>query len=148
MLKLVFASIALLFSFADARSIRVDNPVVFAIDHKLKIDIAEPTWRFELYSDGRWSYVQMKKQAVTKRASGRLSAKQTQHIQRLLRTKWDVAMADVTCMAFAAQFTEYSVNGHVVWKDEMCSGESLDTTSTRRLSQVMSIVRPLFSASA
>ena len=146
MLKLIFASIVLLTSFANARSIRLENPVVFAIDHKLKIDVDQPTWRFQMRSDGSWTYVQMKKQTVTKRASGRLPINQVHKIQRLLNTKWEVTTADVTCMAFAAQFTEYSVNGGVVWKDEMCSGESLDKTSTRRLTQVMSIVRPLLRA--
>ena len=147
--QLIFASaiaLGLSSSVADARRIPtpvVQSQIVFSIDQRLKAGVEMNEFHFELRADGTWSYVETKKQSIQKRAKGTLSRGQTQKIRTLLRTSWTVSRADITCMAFAAVFQEYSVNGKVVWTDEMCSGMSLDRTSEKRLAQVMAIVNPL-----
>jgi hypothetical protein len=142
MLKLVVASLLVLgFSLsANARSMRLPEPV-FVVDHKTKVGDAT-MWRFELRSDGRWTF------AGTTTKSGTLSRAQLQTIQRLVRTRWSVKTHEVACLAYAMEYTQYSVNGRMVWHDEMCSGTSLDRVSAKRLDQVMAIVRPLMNASA
>ena len=149
MLKLLFASLLTLglsSSVATARSVQMPikqvYAVVFAVEHKSKIG-DESRWRFQLLSNGNWSYV-----TKTTTKAGKLSRAQVEKIQRLVRTRWNVTTHDVACLAFASEYTEYSVNGRKVWHDEMCSGTSLDRDSHKRLGQVMAIVRPLFSASA
>ena len=122
----------------------VQSKVIFSIDQRLKADVALPEWHFELHADGTWSYIETMKQSIQKRASGKLSRGQVALIRAQLDVaKWRVTHNRIACMAFAAQNTQYSVDGLLVWTDEMCSGDTLDRQSAKRLARVMRIVRPL-----
>ena len=151
--KLVFASIIALSSLTaqtvSARSIMVQtSPVVFSIDKRLKSadlgDINE--YHFELHRDGTWSYVETKSQAIVKRGSGKLSRAKVQKIEGLLKGTWTTTHADITCMAFSPFQELYSVNGKLVFTDEMCGSERLDAGPSKRLENIMTIVRPLIAS--
>jgi hypothetical protein len=150
--NLVIASVlALGFSstMADARRDISSMPVMksdvlFEIEQRNKADVALAEFELQLMDDGTWTYFETMKQSIKKRGSGKLSPKKLAIVRReLARAKWTVTTADLTCMAFAAQFTQYSVDGLPVWKDEMCSGQSLDAKSRTRLAAVMEIVTPI-----
>lgn len=122
----------------------VQSKVIFSIDQRLRVDAPMAEWHFELHADGTWSYIETMKQSIQKRASGKVSRGQVALIRAQLgAAKWRITHNRIACMAFAAQHTEYSVNGALVWNDQMCSGDTLDRQSTKRLERVMRIVRPL-----
>ena len=153
MLKLLLASLLAAGCSAPAEARPVERPhvqaqVVFAIDHRLKIEIDRPTWHFEVRTNGAWRYIELQDGKLVTKRTGRLARAELQQIARLTRAPWSVSRADVTCMAFAAEYTEYRVDGELVWHDEMCSGSILDANSQRRLARVMQIVQPLLTASA
>ncbi|MBA3453057.1 MAG: hypothetical protein M4D80_09320 [Myxococcota bacterium] len=153
--KLVIASVlALGFSstMADARRDIAAMPamksdVLFEMEQRNKADVALTEFELQIKHDGTWTYFETMKQSIKKRGSGKLSPKKLAIVRReLARAKWTVTTADVTCMAFAAQFTEYAVDGVPVWRDEMCSGNILDAKSSKRLANVMAIVTPLIAS--
>ena len=148
MLKLLLASLLAVGCSAPAEAHPVQRPhveaqIVFAIDHKLKIEMKRPAWRFEVRTDGAWRYIETQNGRSVTLRRGRLARGDLQQIARLTRAPWNVSRAQVTCMAYAAEYTEYRVDGDLVWHDEMCSGSILDAKSQRRLARVMQIVQPL-----
>jgi hypothetical protein len=144
--NLVIASV-LLFgcssSIAETRR-PMKSDVLFEIEQRTKADVELTEYEFQLEADGTWTYVETMKQAIQKRGAGKLSPQQLATVRdQLARAEWKVTTLDMTCMAYAAQFKQYIVDGAPVWKEEMCSGESLDAKSADRLARVMAIVTPL-----
>ena len=119
---------------------QVQSDVIFQIDHRLKADVALNEWHFELHADGNWSYFETFKQSIQKTGKGRYSRSVMAMIRAdLSAANWRVSHATVACMAFAAVETQYSVDGKLVWTDEMCGSDQLDAKSSKRLANVMDL---------
>ena len=120
------------------------SDVLFEIAQQNKANVSLPQFDFQLLDDGRWTYIETFEQAIKMRGSGKLSPEKLATVRsELARAKWTITTADMTCMAYAAQYKQYSVGGAPVWREEMCSGQSLDATSSKHLANVMAIVTPI-----
>ena len=146
--RLVIASVLALTSACTHRETvaapALKSDVLFELAQRNKADVALPEFELALRADGSWTYVETLHQAIKKRGSGQLAADQLALVRgELARAQWKVITADVTCMAYAASFKQYSVDGVPVFREELCSGDSLDADSRAHLAKVMEIVTPL-----
>jgi hypothetical protein len=114
-----------------ANACRPSGKVVFEIDHRANEGAKAETSMLKVYGPGAWTReaadAEGKPQAAT---SGCLDKAYAKHLASSLRSApWKVTTARMHCMAVSATFTEYQVDGKVVFTQRLCSGQSLDAKS-------------------
>jgi hypothetical protein len=110
---------------------------VFQIDHKAEPGAKLATSSFRLYESGAWTLEPKDAEGKAEEAKrGCLSADEKKTVQADLEVPWKVTTAQFHCMAHSSAFTEYSVNGKLVYTARMCSGQTLDEASQKALTDL------------
>jgi hypothetical protein len=119
--------------------------VVFAIDHRAVPDAKLATATVKLFGDGAWTRVETTAEGQAQPAtSGCLARQDAKHVASELRSApWKVTTARVHCMAMSSTFTEFRVDGKLVFTQKLCSGQSLDDKSKAALDAAIAMVEPV-----
>lgn len=113
--------------------------VLFEIDRRVTPGVAlnaQPeTSTIQVFASGAWTRQGTnaggKAQAAT---SGCLDSGHAKELAAALRgAPWKVTTARIHCMAVSTTFTEYRVEGKLVFTERLCSGQSLDDKSRAAL---------------
>ena len=119
--------------------------VVFAIDHRAVPDAKLATSTVKLFGNGAWTRVETSAEGQAQPASsGCLARQDAKHVASELRSApWKVTNARVHCMAMSSTFTEFRVDGKLVFTQKLCSGQSLDDKSKAALDAAVAMVEPV-----
>jgi hypothetical protein len=119
--------------------------VVFTIDHRAIPDAKLATSTVKLFGDGAWTKVETTAEGQAQPATGGCHSKQdAKHIASELRSApWKITNAKVHCMAMSSTFTEFRVDGKLVFTQKLCSGQSLDDKSKAALDAAIALVEPI-----
>src|SRR5262249_41900352 len=101
-----------------------NSAAIFEIDHD-KDAGNFVTSKTVVLASGAWSY----EDSTGAHRSGCLSAGELAQVTALHQASWTVehpAPGSVQCLAFSAEFVDYLVDGKHVWRDRVCTGDSLD----------------------
>ena len=117
---------------------------VFQIDHKVEPEAKLATSAVKLYPTGAWTHDQTdaegKAQPLTTGCLAKPEIKQV--ADALHAAPWNITTARVHCMAMSSQFTEYRVDGKLVFTQKLCSGQNLDDKSRAALDKAIALVEP------
>ena len=117
---------------------------VFQIDHKVEPEAKLATSAVKLYASGAWTHAEVdaegKAQPQTTSCLARPDVKQV--TDALHAAPWKITTARVHCMAMSSQFTEYRVDGKLVFTQKLCSGQNLDDKSRAALDKAIALVEP------
>jgi hypothetical protein len=118
--------------------------VVFEIDHRAMPGAKLATSTVKLFGGGAWTRTETSAEGqALAPTSGCLGKQDAKHIASELRSvPWKVTTARVHCMAMSATFTEYQVDGKLVFTQKLCSGQSLDDRSRAALDAAIAKVEP------
>ena len=118
--------------------------VVFEIDHRVMPGAKLATSTVKLFGNGAWTRAETSAEGqALAPTSGCLGKLEARHIASELRSApWKVTTARVHCMAMSATFTEYQVDGKLVFTQKLCSGQSLDDKSRAALEAAIAKVEP------
>jgi hypothetical protein len=117
---------------------------VFQIDHKVEPGAKLATSAVKLYTTGAWTHDETDAEGKAQpQASGCLARPDVkQVVDALHAAPWKITTARVHCMAMSSQFTEYRVDGKLVFTQKLCSGQSLDDRSRAALDKAIALVEP------
>jgi hypothetical protein len=117
---------------------------VFQIDHKVEPGAKLATSAVKLYPTGAWTHDQTDAEGKAQpQASGCLARPDVkQVVDALHAAPWKITTARVHCMAMSSQFTEYRVDGKLVFTQKLCSGQNLDDKSRAALDKAIALVEP------
>jgi len=105
--------------------------VVFEVDHRAVPGAKLATSTIKLHGNGAWVRVETNPDgqalAPTSGCLGKAELKQL--VDGLHAAPWKVTTARVHCMAMSSSFTEYQVDGKLVFTQKLCSGQTLDDKS-------------------
>lgn len=117
---------------------------LFEIDHKVESGAKLATSAVKLYASGAWSHADVdaegKAQPLTTGCLAKPEVKQV--ADALHAAPWKITTARIHCMAISPQFTEYRVNGKLVFTQKLCSGQTLDDKSRAALDKAIALVEP------
>lgn len=117
---------------------------VFQIDHKVEPGAKLKTSAVKLYPGGAWTHDEVdaegKAQPQTAGCLAQPDVKQV--IDALRAAPWKITTARIRCMAMSPQYTEYRVDGKLVFTQKLCSGQSLDDKSRVALDKAIALVEP------
>jgi hypothetical protein len=110
---------------------------VFQIEHKADPGAKVATSSFRLYESGAWTYEPKDADGKPEEARrGCLAADEKTAVKADLDVPWKVTTAQFHCMAYSSAFTEYTVNGKLVYTAKLCSGKTLDEASQKALTDL------------
>ncbi len=110
---------------------------IFEIDHKAVPGAKLATSAFKIYDSGAWTYAPVDAEGKAGEAKrGCFAGDDLATIKKDLEVPWTVTTAKIHCMAYSAAFTEYQVNGKLVYTARLCSGQSLDDASQKALTDL------------
>ena len=117
---------------------------VFQIDHKVEPGAKLATSAVKLYATGAWTHAETDAEGKAQpEASGCLARPDVkQVVDALHAAPWKITTARIRCMAMSPQFTEYRVDGKLVFTQKLCSGQSLDDKSRAALDKAIALVEP------
>jgi len=117
---------------------------VFEIGHRVEPGAKLSTSTVKLYASGAWTHDEAdadgKAQPQTAGCLARPDVKQA--TDGLHAAPWKVTTAAVHCMAMSSSFTEYRVDGKLVFTQKLCSGQNLDDKSRAALDKATALVEP------
>ena len=117
---------------------------VFQIDHKVEPGAKLATSAVKLYTTGAWTHdetdAEGKAQPQALGCLARPDVKQV--VDALHAAPWKITTARIRCMAMSPQYTEYRVDGKLVFTQKLCSGQSLDDKSRAALDKAIALVEP------
>lgn len=121
---------------------RPTGKVLFEIAHKVIPGAQGETSTIKMFVNGAWtregSDASGKSEAQT---SGCLDKAYTKQLASSLHgVPWQVTTARIHCMAISPTFTEYRVDGKLVFTEKLCSGQSLDDKSRAALDDAVAHV--------
>lgn len=124
--------------------------VVFEIDHRAVPDAKLATSAVKLFGNGAWTRVETSAEGQAQPAtSGCLGKQDVKHVASELRSApWKVTTAKIHCMAMSSTYTEFRVDGKLVFTQKLCSGQSLDDKSKAALDAAIAMVEPTPPAAA
>lgn len=117
---------------------------VFEIDHKVVPGAKLATSTVKLFGNGAWTRVETDADGhALAPTAGCLGKQDARRIATELRgAPWKVTTARIHCMAVSSTFTEYQVDGKLVFTQKLCSGQSLDGKSRAALDAAVARVEP------
>jgi hypothetical protein len=121
---------------------------VLEIEHKADAKAKLATSTFKLYESGAWTLDSKDpegKAGEPKR--GCFSADDKKALDADLKVEWKVTTAQIHCMAYSPAFTDYTVNGKLVYTARICSGKTLDEASQKALTDIEAHVKAATDAS-
>jgi len=110
---------------------------MFEIDHKADKGAKLATSAFKIFASGAWTFESADaegKAGEPKR--GCFAGDDLTKIKEDVKVEWKVTTAKFHCMAYSSAFTEYSVDGKLVYTARVCSGQSLDEASQKALADL------------
>ncbi len=117
---------------------------LFEIRHRVEPGAKLATSAVKLYATGAWTHdeadAEGKAQPQTAGCLARPDVKQV--ADALHAAPWKITTARIHCMAMSPQFTEYWVDGKLVFTQKLCSGQSLDDKSRAALDKAIALVEP------
>ncbi|HMG57354.1 MAG TPA: hypothetical protein VK601_27835 [Kofleriaceae bacterium] len=127
-----------------AEACKPGGKVVFEIDHRVEPGVAQPTSTLKLFAGGAWTRdatgADGKPQPPT---TGCVAAPDYKQLADAIHAApWKISNARVHCMAMSPQFTEFRVDGKVVFTQKLCSGQSLDDKSRAALDRAIAQLEP------
>ncbi len=100
-----------------------------------------------IVSNGAWTYTETKNGKVQRTEAGCLPKPELAKLTTSLASAtWKTSLAQMRCMAYAADFTEYSAGGKVVLTSRMCDGLILDKATQKAMAEVTAITAKLVPA--
>ncbi|HEX3474687.1 MAG TPA: hypothetical protein VHT91_06570 [Kofleriaceae bacterium] len=121
-----------------------NGAAVFQIDHKIEPGAKLATSAVKLYATGAWTHDETDAEGKAQpQAAGCLARPDVKQVTDALKAApWKVTTAPVHCMAMSSQFTEYRVDGKLVFTQKLCSGKNLDDKSRAALDKAIALVEP------
>jgi hypothetical protein len=109
---------------------------LFTIRHASEVSPATATIR--VYATGAWTASDGTRGRMTR---GCLDRSDVKAIKSALRAAdWDVTHMRIACFAYDPTFTEYAVRGHVMFRDQLCSGDVLDDNTRASLETIFAVL--------
>lgn len=123
---------------------RPGGKVVFEIDHRVEPGAKLATATVKLYGGGAWTRDETDADGkAAPQTSGCLAKQDAKHVASELRSApWKVTTARIHCMAMSSTFTEFRVDGKLVFTQKLCSGQSLDDKSRSVLDHAVAQLEP------
>jgi hypothetical protein len=110
---------------------------VFEIDHRVDPGAKMPTSTFKIFESGAWTYESTDAEGKAgEPLRGCFAGDDLAAIKKDLESPWKITNAKFHCMAHSSAFTEYSVNGKIVFTQRICNGQSLDEASQKALTEL------------
>lgn len=121
---------------------RPTGKVLFAIDHKVIPGTQGETSTIKVFGNGAWTREAVDASGKPEPAtSGCLDKAYAKELASSLHgVPWKVTTARFRCMAISPTFTEYRVDGKLVYTEKLCSGQSLDDKSRAALDDAVAHV--------
>jgi hypothetical protein len=159
--KLLFASLLALSSsstvVADSARAPVPPPAnrgclvtmdaateVFALERKSDIIKDYTFTKLAIMSNGAWTYTETKNGKAIRTEGGCLSRADLATLKSALTlATWKTTVAEMRCMAYAADYSQYSHNGKSVLTQRMCDGLILDKATQKALADISAITSKL-----
>jgi hypothetical protein len=132
----------------ESKACEPSAEVIFTIARNSDTPNEHATSTFRIYSSGLWRFHETE-------AGGKPGRKlegcvKDDRLGKIVTTldaaPWTMTRADMTCMAYSAQFVDYEVAGRHVWSERMCGPEQLDATSKQALGEASALVSELVPA--
>jgi hypothetical protein len=117
---------------------------LFEIDHKVEAGAKLATSAVKLYANGAWTHAEVDAEGKAQpQAAGCLARPEVKPVADALHAApWKTTTARVHCMAMSSQYTEYRVDGKLVFTQKLCSGQNLDDKSRAALDKAIALVEP------
>lgn len=117
---------------------------VFQIDHKIEPGAKLATSAVKLYPTGAWTHAEVDAEGKAQpQTAGCLAHPEVKQVTDALKAApWKITTAKIRCMAMSPQFTEYRVDGKLVFTQKLCSGQILDDKSRAALDKAIALVEP------
>ena len=114
------------------------------IDHKVEPGAKLATSAVKLYASGAWSNADVDAEGKAQpQTTGCLARPDVKPIADALKAApWKITTAQIHCMAISPQYTEYRVDGKLVFTQKLCSGKNLDDKSRAALDKAIALVEP------
>jgi hypothetical protein len=123
---------------------KATGAVVFQIDHKVESGAKLATSAVKLYASGAWTHADVDAEGKAQpQTTGCLARPEVKPVADALHAApWKITTAKIHCMAMSPQFTEYRVDGKLVFTQKLCSGQNLDDKSRAALDKAIALVEP------
>lgn len=117
---------------------------VFEIGHRVQPGTKAATSTVKLYATGAWTHDEADPEGKAQpQTSGCLAKPEVKQVADALRAApWKVTTAQFRCMAISPNYTEYRLDGKLVFTNKLCSGQSLDAKSQAALDKAIALVEP------
>jgi hypothetical protein len=117
---------------------------VFQIDHRVEPGAKLATSAVKLHATGAWTRAEVDAEGKAQpQSSGCLARPEVKQVTDALHAApWKITTAQIHCMAMSPQFTEYRVDGKLVFTQKLCSGQILDDKSRVALDQAIALIEP------
>jgi hypothetical protein len=117
---------------------------VFQIDHKVEPGAKLATSAVKLYATGAWTHAEVDAEGKAQpQTTGCLAKPEVKPVAEALHAApWKITTARIHCMAMSPSYTEYRVDGKLVFTQKLCSGQSLDDKSRAALDKAIALVEP------
>jgi hypothetical protein len=127
-----------------ADACKATGAVVFQIDHKVESGAKLATSVVKLYASGAWTHADVDAEGKAQpQTTGCVARPEVKPIADALHAApWKTTTAKIHCMAMSPQFTEYRVDGKLVFTQKLCSGQNLDDKSRAALDKAVALVEP------
>jgi len=120
---------------------------VFQVERKSDIIKDYTTTSLSIVSNGAWTYTETRNGKVIRTETGCLSKANLATLETSLASAtWKTTVAEMRCMAYAADYTQYSYLGKPVLTSRMCDGLILDAKTQKGLADANAIVGKLVPA--
>jgi hypothetical protein len=129
---------------APADACKPSGAAVFEIGHRVEPGAKLATSTVKLYTSGAWTHDEAdadgKAQPQVTGCVGKPDVKPV--ADALHAAPWKVTTARVHCMAMSSSYTEYRVDGKLVFTQKLCSGQTLDDKSRAALDKATALIEP------
>ncbi len=117
---------------------------LFEIGHRVAPGAKLSTSEVKLYASGAWTHDETDAEGKAQpQTAGCLARPDVKQVADALRAApWKITTARVRCMAMSSSFTEYRVDGKLVFTQKLCSGQNLDDKSRAALDKAIALVEP------
>jgi hypothetical protein len=129
---------------APADACKATGAVLFQIDHRVEPGAKLATSAVKLYASGAWTHDETDPEGKAQpQASGCHARPDVKQVADALHAApWKITTAKIRCMAMSPSYTEYRVDGKLVFTQKLFSGQNLDDKSRAALDKATALVEP------
>jgi hypothetical protein len=127
-----------------AAACKPTGAAVFEVGHRVEPGAKLATSTVRLYGNGAWTHDEADAEGkASPQVTGCLAKADVKPVADALHAApWKVTTARVHCMAISSSYTEYRVDGKLVFTQKLCSGQILDDKSQAALDKANALVEP------